>query len=182
MIAYLDDICCFGNNFEKALARLEEIFIRLDEAGLKFKTNKCTLLGDTNFPITRKVKDLRAFEGLTNCNGNYIKKFAKIASPLTDLTRTTNKFHWDQSQDNAFNTLKNAIITTSVLTHFEDEYPVFITTDASLKWIPSIIHLTCIFAGNVDKMTYSSSIPGLSWSSNIVGWNLQGSTGNFFIG
>ncbi|KAL4088583.1 hypothetical protein QTP88_023672 [Uroleucon formosanum] len=55
-------------------------------------------------------------------------------------------------------------------------------TQSAKKWIPSIIHLTCIFAGNVDKMTYSSSIPGLSWSSNIVGWNLQGSTGNFFIG
>jgi len=45
MIAYLDGICCFGNDFEEALSRLEEVFIRLDEARLKLKTNKCTILG-----------------------------------------------------------------------------------------------------------------------------------------
>ncbi|KAF0720186.1 serine/threonine-protein kinase fray2-like, partial [Aphis craccivora] len=32
MIAYLDDICCFGNDFKEALSRLEAIFKRLDEA------------------------------------------------------------------------------------------------------------------------------------------------------
>jgi hypothetical protein len=41
MVAYLDDICCFGKKIETALKRLKEIFIRLDEAGLKLKTNKC---------------------------------------------------------------------------------------------------------------------------------------------
>jgi len=163
MIAYLDDICCFGNNFEEALSRLEEICIRLDEAGLKLKTNKCTILGTeiellghkvsykgikpldkniraiTNFPIPRKVKDVRAFVGLTSYYRKYIKHFAKIASPLTDLTKTANKFHWGQSQDNAFNTLKNAIITAPVLAHFEDEYPVFVTTDASLEGLSGIL-------------------------------------------
>jgi len=41
MIAYLDDICCFGNNFEKALTNLKDIFSRLGGTGLKLKTNKC---------------------------------------------------------------------------------------------------------------------------------------------
>ncbi len=90
MIAYLDDICCFGNSFEEALIRLEQIFIRLEETGLKLKTNKCIflkseieLLGHTvsnvglkplgknteaivKFPIPKKIKDVRAFVGLTS--------------------------------------------------------------------------------------------------------------------
>ncbi|KAL4126303.1 hypothetical protein QTP88_010525 [Uroleucon formosanum] len=123
MIAYLDDICCFGNTFEEALTRLEEIFIRIEEAGLKLKTNKCTILGFeiellghkvsnlgvkpleknikaiTQFPIPTKVKDVRAFVGLTSYYRKYIKNFAKIASPLTDLTKKDNKFHWNKSQD-----------------------------------------------------------------------------------
>jgi len=163
MIAYLDDICCFGNTFEEALTRLEEIFIRLEEAGLKLKTNKCTILGSeiellghkvsnlgikpleknikaiTQFPIPTKVKDVRAFIGLTSYYRKYIKNFAKIACPLTDLTKKDNKFHWDKSQDIAFNTLKNAIITAPVLAHFEDEYPVFVTTDASLEGLSGIL-------------------------------------------
>ncbi|KAL4141393.1 hypothetical protein QTP88_004040 [Uroleucon formosanum] len=163
MIAYLDDICCFGNTFEEALTRLEEIFIRIEEAGLKLKTNKCTILGFeiellghkvsnlgvkpleknikaiTQFPIPTKVKDVRAFVGLTSYYRKYIKNFAKIASPLTDLTKKDNKFHWNKSQDIAFNTLKNAIITAPVLAHFEDEYPVFVTTDASLEGLSGIL-------------------------------------------
>jgi len=163
MIAYLDDTCCYGNDFEEALCRLEEIFKRLDEAGLKLKTCKCVLLGTEiellghkvsnkgltpleknikaikHFPIPTKIKDVRAFIGLTSYYRKYIKHFAKIATPLTDLTKKENKFHWDSSQDNAFNILKNAIITAPVLAHFEDEHQVFVTTDASLEGLSGIL-------------------------------------------
>ena len=40
IVAYLYDICCFADEFEKALCNLEKMFIRLDEKGLKLKTNK----------------------------------------------------------------------------------------------------------------------------------------------
>jgi len=148
MVAYLDDLCCFGKNFESSLERLRNIFIRLDEAGLKLKTNKCVffsskieLLGHEvsnsgivplernvvaikQFPIPKKVKDVRSFIGLTSYYRKYIKNFAKIAGPLIDLTKKENKFSWGENQNNAFNTLKNLIITAPVLAHFEDTYPV----------------------------------------------------------
>ena len=163
MIAYLDDICCFGNNFEEALQRLEEIFIRLDETGLKLKTSKCIffsseieLLGHKvtkdgiiplernvetikKFPKPQKVKDVRAFIGLTSYYRKYIKNFAKIANPLTDLTKKDNKFIWGENQEKAFETLKNAIISAPVLAHFEDGFPVFVTTDASLEGVAGIL-------------------------------------------
>lgn len=163
MIAYLDDICCFGSNFEIAIKRLEDVFIRLDEAGLKLKTSKCVffsteieLLGHKvsknglvplernvraieNFPIPKKVKDVRAFVGLTSYYRKYIKNFAKIASPLTDLTKKENKFNWGETENNAFKILKKSIITAPVLAHFEDEYPVFVTTDASLEGLSGIL-------------------------------------------
>lgn len=163
MIAYLDDICCFGNSFEEALIRLEQIFIRLEETGLKLKTNKCTflkseieLLGHTvsniglkplgknteaivKFPIPKKIKDVRAFVGLTSYYRKYIKDFAKIASPLTNLTKKENKFIWGNEQEISFETLKKAITTAPVMAHFKDGYPVFVTTDASLEGLSGIL-------------------------------------------
>lgn len=91
------------------------------------------------FPTPKKVKDVRSFIGLTSYYRKYIKNFAKIASPLTDLTKKENKFNWNENQDNAFNTLKNAITTALVLAHFEDGYPVFVTTDASIEGLSGIL-------------------------------------------
>ncbi|CAI6345109.1 unnamed protein product [Macrosiphum euphorbiae] len=163
MIAYLDDICCFGTNFEEALTNLKDIFSRLEEAGLKLKTNKCNffssnieLLGHsvsnigikpleknikaiTSFPIPNKIKDVRAFIGLTSYYRKYINNFAKIANPLTSLTKKDNKFVWGKEQVEAFEILKKAITTAPVLTHFEDGYPVFVTTDASLEGLSGIL-------------------------------------------
>ncbi|CAI6375922.1 unnamed protein product [Macrosiphum euphorbiae] len=163
MIAYLDDICCFGTNFEEALTNLKDIFSRLEETGLKLKTNKCNffssnieLLGHsvsnigikpleknikaiTSFPTPNKIKDLRAFILLTSYYRKYINNFAKIASPLTSLTKKDNKFVWGKEQVEAFEILKKAITTAPVLAHFEDGYPVFVTTDASLEGLSGIL-------------------------------------------
>ncbi|KAL4154128.1 hypothetical protein QTP88_001961 [Uroleucon formosanum] len=132
MIAYLDDICCFGNTFEEALTRLEEIFIRIEEAGLKLKTNKCTILGFEIELLGHKVSNL----GVKPLEKN-IKAITQF--PIPTKVKDDNKFHWNKSQDIAFNTLKNAIITAPVLAHFEDEYPVFVTTDASLEGLSGIL-------------------------------------------
>lgn len=44
------------------------------------------------FPKQTKVKYDRAFIGLKSYYSKFIKNFAKIASPLTDLTKKENAF------------------------------------------------------------------------------------------
>jgi len=46
----------------------------------------------TSFPTPNKIKDVRAFIGLTSYYRKYINNFPKIASPLTSLTKKDNKF------------------------------------------------------------------------------------------
>ena len=43
-LIYLDDIIVFSKTFDEHLERLEAIFLRLEEAGLKLKPSKCQLL------------------------------------------------------------------------------------------------------------------------------------------
>ena len=43
-LIYIDDIIVFGRNFEEHLRRVEEVFERLRNAGLKLKPDKCNML------------------------------------------------------------------------------------------------------------------------------------------
>jgi len=163
IVAYLDDICCFADEFEKALHNLEQMFIRLNETGLKLKTNKChffqseiELLGqkisrnglkplERNieavklFPKPIKIKDVRAFIGLCSYYRKYIKNFSKIANPLIEITKKDVGFKWEKEQEHAFEYLKQAITSAPVLAHFKDGREIFITTDASLEGLGGIL-------------------------------------------
>ena len=67
------------------------------------------------FPIPKKVKDIRSFLGLANYYRRFIKNFASIASPLTALLRKNAKFQWTVECQNAFDTLKQALISGPIL-------------------------------------------------------------------
>ena len=43
-LVYLDDVIVFGRNFEEHFKRLELVFQRLSEKGLKVKGSKCNFL------------------------------------------------------------------------------------------------------------------------------------------
>ena len=55
-------------------------------------------------------KQVRAFLGLVGYYRKSIKGFAKVAKPLTLLTRQQVKFEWMLDHQTAFEHLKNAIV------------------------------------------------------------------------
>jgi len=82
---------------------------------------------------------VRAFIGFTSYYRKFIKNVSKIARPLTELTKKENTFLWEDRHTTAFEALKHAIISEPVLAHFEDGYPVFVTTDASSEGLSGIL-------------------------------------------
>ena len=60
-------------------------------------------------------KQVCAFHGLVGYYRKFIKNFAKIANPLTLLTRQQVKFEWTPEHQEAFMKLKNAIIQAPIL-------------------------------------------------------------------
>ena len=86
-LVYIDDIIVFGSTFEDTLHNLEQVFQKLEEAGLKLKAKKCNLFkkevlflgyrvsGDgiqtdpqtitavENWPTPLKVTEVRSFVG-----------------------------------------------------------------------------------------------------------------------
>ncbi|GAV86283.1 hypothetical protein CFOL_v3_29715 [Cephalotus follicularis] len=82
------------------------------------------------WPSPTNVKQLRGFLGLTGYYRIFVKNYALIASPLTDLLRK-DAFIWINDYPGSFETLKNSTMITPVLalTDFNSEFQV--VTDAS---------------------------------------------------
>ncbi len=57
-------------------------------------------------------------------------RFARFASPLTQLWRKEVPFHWNVPQDKSFNDLKSALITAPALAFPDYSVPFSLYTDA----------------------------------------------------
>ena len=76
-------------------------------------------------------KQVRAFLRLVGYCRKFIKNFAKIAKPLTVLTRMDVKFEWMETHRCAFMKLKDAIIQAPILRYLDTTKPYIMYTDAS---------------------------------------------------
>ena len=109
-LIYLDDIIIFSKTVEEHFVRLQEVLIRLQEAGLKLKPSKCLFLHKRlrylghivsedgvecdpdrcqeilNWKVPTSVKELQQFLGLVGFYRKHVLNFAKIAKPLHFLT------------------------------------------------------------------------------------------------
>ena len=94
-----------------------------------------------DFPTSITKKQVRTFLGLTGYYRKFIANYAEIATPLTDLTRksTLNKVAWSPACEKAFEILKKALCSTSVLRSPDFGRPFILQTDASNRGIGAVL-------------------------------------------
>ena len=155
LLIYLDDIIVFSADFDTHLERLEEVFHRLQAAGLKLKPSKCTLFGErvhylghvvsadgvetdatkieavSEWPLPKHKSDVRAFLGTCGYYRRFIANYAELSRPLSQLCSTRAEFCWDNECQHAFQTLKNHLTTAPVLAYPDYSKPFILDTDAS---------------------------------------------------
>ncbi|KAL1352059.1 hypothetical protein AAHE18_06G139400 [Arachis hypogaea] len=66
------------------------------------------------WPTPKNLKQLRGFLGLTGYYRRFIKGYASLASPLTDLLKQ-DAFRWSSVATHAFESLKKAITSEPIL-------------------------------------------------------------------
>ena len=84
-----------------------------------------------SLPIPQNQHDIRSFLGLSGYYRKYVKVYAKIATPLNRLLTKDKSFKWTNDCENAFKTLKQALITAPVLGYHNFNKPFILACDAS---------------------------------------------------
>ena len=171
-IIYLDDIAIFSKDPESHLERLEAVFQKLEEAGLKLKPSKCELfwrqlayLGHVisakgvatneskieaikNWPTPTNVTEVRSFLGFMGYYCRFIPKFMQVACPLHELTSGENvgkkkpAIKWDSKCQQAFDDLKTLCTTAPILAYANFTKPFKLHTDACGTGLGAVLYQT----------------------------------------
>jgi len=155
VMVYLDDILIFGTCLKEHRRLVKEVLKRLQFNNLYTKAEKCffeqssikylgviisenkvqidekKLSGVLEWPVPTKVKQVQAFLGFVNFYHRFIKNFAKMSKPLSDLTKKDCTWNWGIEQQNAFEVLKKAFTTAPVLRIPNDKDFFKLSTNAS---------------------------------------------------
>ncbi len=89
-----------------------------------------------------KVKEVRRFLGMTGFYRKHIPDYAKIATPLTNLTRETQPFKWTEQCQTALETLKEYLSKAPFLVRAQIHQPFIVTTDASNSRVGGVLSQT----------------------------------------
>ena len=123
----------------------------VSEAGIHTDPEKTEAV--RTWPVPKSVKDVRSYLGFTGYYRRFIRDYAKIARPLNDLlvghcTSKSGKkgksrktpFIWTDSQQKAFESLKEKLISAPILAYADYSLPFKLHTDASNVGIGAVLY------------------------------------------
>ena len=177
-LIYLDDIIVFAGSPSDMTERLSHVLSKLVHAGLKLKPSKCNFyarqvnyLGHVvsaewvatdptkicavvDWPTPTSVTDIRSFLGLCSYYRKFIKDFAKIADPLTRLTKKDVPFQWDSKAQEAMDELKKRLVNCPILSYPDPSADFVLDCDASDTGIGRV--LSQVVDGKEQVVCYGS--------------------------
>ena len=158
LVFFIDDLMISSQDVKSHLYRLEILLERIASANLKLTPKKSELLktevrfvGVTvssegirinedrvkalkSLPHPKSVKEVQKVLGTFNFVRKWIPNYSAITRPMHNLTKKSNRFYWSDECQKSFDSLKEAIAssTTLALPDVEDPLKSYeVTIDAS---------------------------------------------------
>ena len=139
VIVYLDDILIYSDNMDLHQEHVCEVLRRLRKHKLYANPDKCEFHSTTveylgyilspeglsmaedkvkailDWPVPRKIKDIQSFLGFANFYRCFIFNYSDIVVPMTRLTRKDTPWLWTSQCQQAFDSLKEALLMLQFL-------------------------------------------------------------------
>lgn len=178
---YLDDVTLPTVTIEDGIDLLENVLKLLSRANLKLNLKKCSFLKTSvnylgheitensvrpgqakinsvaNFRQPRNVHEIRQFIGLASYFRKFVKGFAEIARPLTNLTKKDVAWIWNSEHEYSFNLLKTKLTERPVLAIYDPHAKTEIHSDASSLGLGGIL-LQYQDDGDLKPVAYFSRV------------------------
>ncbi|GBM21911.1 Transposon Tf2-9 polyprotein [Araneus ventricosus] len=103
----------------------------------------------------KNFKQLQCFLGSVNVYNKFIDSYAKIREPLNKLLKKDKQWHWTAECQEAFELLKNKLVTKPVLQLYDPKLPLHVFCDASQVAIRAILKQPDS-SGNLHPVSYHS--------------------------
>ncbi|KAF5781372.1 putative nucleotidyltransferase, Ribonuclease H [Helianthus annuus] len=163
VIVFIDDILIYSKSQEEHEQHLRLILELLRKEQLYAKFSKCDFwlrevhfLGHVvnkdgihvdpskvdsirNWPTPRTPTEIRQFLGLAGYYRRFIKDFSKIAQPLTLLTQKGVTYRWGNTQETAFQHLKDRLCSAPILSLPEGTDDFVVYCDASIQGLGCVL-------------------------------------------
>jgi len=160
---FFDDIVITGSTDEEHLTRLEEVLSKLHKFNVRINLEKSKFFLDKvdycgyvvnrvgihkdnrkieaiqKMPRPKNVSEIRAFTGMINYYGRFIRNLSSILHPLNKLLQKGVPFVWSRDCETAFNKAKAVFTSNQVLAHFNPKLPLVLATDASSYGVGAVL-------------------------------------------
>ena len=154
VLAYMDNILVYAGTKSEHDHLVKEVLRWLQDKGLAVSPEKCVwraqeveflgyIIGREgikmsndkvqavlSWKIPKSVTEVQSFLGFANFYRRFIQDYSKVARPLTEWTKKTEKWEWNDDAGRAFEELKQRFTSTPILAHLDAQKPVIIETDA----------------------------------------------------
>jgi len=91
------------------------------------------------FPEPTTVTSVRSFLGLTGYYRKYVQGYSRLAGPLFELMKKDVAFVWNQDCQQAFDSLKRALVDAPILVRLNFKRPFCLNVDWSTKGVGAIL-------------------------------------------
>ena len=157
IFVFIDDILIISKSWAEHSAAIDRLLKKCISVGLVLDPTKsqiakseCTFLGETitkfgrrpsqkhveaisKYPVPKNRKELKRFTGLCVFEQKFIKNASVIMKPLHKLSSNKVDFIWTNEHQDAFDSIKEALVKSVGINHRDSKKELILTTDASLE-------------------------------------------------